>query len=50
MTEQPSEGTTEPAEPPEPEEPTAAPEEPEVVLHSAEDDGELPWCIGDMSA
>lgn len=47
MTEQPSEGTTEPAEP---EEPAAARDEPEVVLHSAEDDGELPWCIGDMSA
>ncbi|MFJ9690870.1 hypothetical protein [Kitasatospora sp. NPDC101183] len=47
MTEQRSEDTTEPAEP---EEPATAPDEPEVVLHSAEDDGELPWCIGDMSA
>ncbi|WP_158844585.1 hypothetical protein [Streptomyces sp. NRRL WC-3742] len=41
---QPGDGTTEPAEP------IADPEEPEVVLHSAEDDGERPWCIGDMSA
>ncbi|MEV0536619.1 hypothetical protein [Kitasatospora sp. NPDC050463] len=26
-------------------------DEPEVVLHSADgDDGETPWCIGDMTA
>ncbi|MGV9267278.1 hypothetical protein ACWDRR_21750 [Kitasatospora sp. NPDC003701] len=28
-----------------------ADDEPEVVLHSADgDDGETPWCIGDMTA
>ncbi|WP_156178875.1 hypothetical protein [Saccharothrix sp. ST-888] len=28
-----------------------AADDPEVVLHSADgDDGETPWCIGDMTA
>ncbi|MGW6912679.1 hypothetical protein ACWGB8_02470 [Kitasatospora sp. NPDC054939] len=38
--------------PAEPEVPQPDPaEEPDIVLHSADgDDGETPWCIGDMSA
>ena len=40
-----------PAEPPADDlEPPPEPAEPEVVLHSMDDDsGERPWCIGDMT-
>ncbi|EST34388.1 hypothetical protein [Streptomyces roseochromogenus] len=47
---------TEPASPdlpPEQEEgsPEPAADDPEVVLHAADpDEGETPWCIGDMTA